>query len=122
MPRVPRRAALLACLVLAGCGKPRLVLQDDGMTPPNSCVVTACLETLKHPHSCVVLVRYLNSEQGHAYCLWLENGEFFASDRRGTVALHLTKRQVAGVTDALPVPIDGLIPASAELMKPSKLK
>ncbi len=114
-----KRAALLlvTLLSLTGCGKPRVVLQGDGTPPPNSCVVTACLETLKHPNSCVILVRYKDSEQGHAYCLWFSDGKFFASDWRGSVALQLKRGGVEGISAALPVPVAGLIVESAEIVR-----
>lgn len=126
-PKIPLAAAL-AGLALALFGPPcvysyrhpQVILQDDGATPPNSCVVTACLATLKHPNSCVILVRYKNNGQGHAYCLWFSGGKFFASDWRGSVALQLKRGGVAGIAAALPVPVAGLIVESAEIIRTTK--
>lgn len=94
---------------------PQVVLQDDGVTPPNSCLPTACLETLKHPHSHVMLVRYVSGE-GHAYCLWTEHRRLFASDWRGTAELFPETGGVMGIARALPVPYDGLVVESAFIM------
>ena len=98
---------------------PQVILQDDGVTPPNSCLPTACLETLKHPHSHVMLVRYVSGE-GHAYCLWTEHRRLFASDWRGTAELFPETGGVMGIARALPVPYDGLVVESAFIMPTHK--
>jgi hypothetical protein len=54
---------------------------------PGACVVHACEECAKHADARILMVRYNECVLGHAYCVYTENGQLFAWDWRGAVAM-----------------------------------
>ncbi len=65
---------------------------DDDLVVLNGCVISACsyMASVRAQHrldtsfwSRVMLVRYNNSDAGHAYCVWQTDGHTFGYDRNG---------------------------------------
>jgi hypothetical protein len=54
---------------------------------PGACVVHACEECAKHVSARILMVRYNEVDEGHAYCVYDEAGRTFGWDYRGAVEL-----------------------------------
>ncbi len=95
------RLAVLFIMVASGWGLGRMMAppevmllepRDDDLVVLNGCVISACsyMATVRAVHqlegsfwSRVMLVRYNNSDAGHAYCVWQTDGHIFGYDRNG---------------------------------------
>lgn len=88
---------MVACGWGIGCitAPPEVLLlepQDEDLVVLNGCVISACsyMASVRAQHrldpsfwSRVMLVRYNDSNAGHAYCVWQTDGHIFGYDRNG---------------------------------------
>jgi hypothetical protein len=57
--------------------------QQKSATIPGPCVVHACEECATHADARILMVRYNETAEGHAYCIFRESGQLYIWDYRG---------------------------------------
>ena len=110
---------------------------NDELVVVNGCVVSACqyLASLRANHelerdfwSRVMLVRYANSEAGHAYCVWETDGHLFGYDRNnGGWPIPTESRDPKGIAEALAVGLGKalqkpMVVSRAEFIEPASTR
>lgn len=94
LARMTRFFSLFLCVLITACSPRTVVLVPgpDDLVTINGCVVTAVSymaavrsqqELRSNFWSRVLLVRFENYSGGHAYCVWMTDGQTYAYDRTG---------------------------------------
>ena len=154
-PEVPRkptpkfsfgRLAVLFIMVATGWGlgyvtsPPHVMLlepHDEDLVVLNGCVISACsyMATVRAVHrlegsfwSRVMLVRYNDSNAGHAYCIWQTDGHIFGYDRNGgSFPIPGNTRDPKAIAESLAGELERVVKkrmlvTSAEFVEPKHVK
>ena len=140
------RLAVLFMMVAAGWGfgrmsaPPEVMLlepRDDDLVVLNGCVISACsyMATVRAQHrldgsfwSRVMLVRYNNSQAGHAYCVWQTDGHIFGYDRNGgSFPIPGNVRDPKAIAESLAIGLERvmkkpMLVSRAEFIEPKHVK
>lgn len=140
------RLAVLFIMVATGWGlgymtaPPEVMLlepHDDDLVVLNGCVISACsyMASVRAQHrldtsfwSRVMLVRYNDSNAGHAYCVWQTDGHIFGYDRNGgSFPIPGNTRDPKAIAEALAIGLERVMQkpmmvSRAEFIEPKHAK